>query len=83
MPRRHVDLRQFPYGLGYIIAIVVVALALFLAWQESKGHAAPLWWDDYIVPAIYWSSPFLVVIAIAYRMRQRRKRGQMVDSNGT
>jgi hypothetical protein len=82
MPRRHIDLRQLPYGLGYLIAIVVVALTLFLAWQNSKGYSAPLWWDQYIVPTIYWSSPFLVVIAILHRVRQWRTRDKREDSPG-
>ncbi len=47
--RQRVDLRRLPYGAGYLIALVVVAVVLYLA----------------------------------YRVRQQRKRRQMDDSSGT
>jgi len=81
--RQRVDLRRLPYGAGYLIALVVVAVVLYLAYRASAGEEAPAWWAGYAVPAIYWSSPFLVAIAIAYRVRQQRKRRQMDDSSGT
>ena len=79
MPRIRLDLRQLPHRLGYLIAIAVVAVTLLIAQQVSKGHAAPLWWDDFVVPTIYWSSPLLVAIAIAYRVYRTRRRRQLIQ----
>jgi len=67
--------------LGYLVALAVVALVIFLAWQVSQGRPTPSWWGHYVVPAIYWSSPFLVALAIVRRI-QRGRRRQMEDKSG-
>ncbi|MDA8128531.1 MAG: hypothetical protein M0Z73_07540 [Betaproteobacteria bacterium] len=72
--RLRVDLRRMRHGTGYLIALGVVGAVLYLAWHVSRGQQAPDWWTTYAVPAIYWSSPFLIAIAIAVRVREMRRR---------
>jgi hypothetical protein len=76
-PRRHVDVRRLPHGLGYVIALGVVAFAIGLAWLASRGEPGPAWWDRYASPAILWISPIafaLLVWRYARRMQRREKR---------
>ena len=72
-PRRRIDLRRLPHGLGYAIAVAVTAAVLWLASLVSRGQPGPEWWSRYAAPAIYWSSPFLLAIVIVrYVLRIRR-----------
>ena len=73
-PRKRIDLRELPYGLGYLVAAAVMFLIALVAWQVSRGSETPDWWRHYIIPIIYWSSPFLVALAIFFRIRRRRAR---------
>ena len=74
--RRRVDVRRLPHGLGYVIALAVVAVVIALAWLASRDDpAAPDWWTRYASPAILYSSPVLVaLLAIRYARRLRRRR---------
>ena len=72
-PRRRVDIRRLPYGLGYLLAVAVVALVLVLASRASAGRPAPAWWGRYATPAIYYASPLLLAVGIAARVRARRR----------
>jgi len=73
MSRQRIDLRRFRYGLGYLLALAVALLVVLLAHRASAGRDAPAWWMDYAVPAIYWSSPFLVALVILLRLRRRQR----------
>lgn len=75
-PRRQVDIRRLPHGLGYVMALAVVAFVIALAWLASREDpAAPEWWSRYASPAILWSSPILVLLlVIRYVDRMRRRR---------
>jgi hypothetical protein len=77
--RRRIDLRQLPFGLGYMIAGAVSLLVILAAWHASRGSETPGWWESYAVPILYWSSPILVLLAILARLR-RRRRAQGRDS---
>jgi hypothetical protein len=72
-PRRRVDLRKLPYGLGYIISIAVVVFVIALAWLSSRNKPAPAWWTHGASPIIYWTSPLLIVVLIAYYIRRSRR----------
>ena len=77
--RRRINLRELPYGLGYVIAVVVSLVIILTAWHVSRGTETPPWWQSYVVPAIYWSSPLLVFLAIFFRIRRRRARRSDAD----
>ena len=75
-PRRRVDIRRLPYGLGYVISLSVVAFVIGLAWLASRGDPAPAWWAGYASPAILWISPVAFVLLVwryVHRLRDRDK----------
>jgi hypothetical protein len=75
-PRRRVDLRGLPHGLGYVIALAVVVFVIGLAWLASRGGPAPAWWDRYASPAILWISPVAFVLLVwryVHRLRSKEK----------
>ncbi len=75
-PRRRVDLRRLPYGLGSVIALAVVVVGVGLAWLASRGDPAPAWWDRYASPAILWISPVAFVLLVwryVHRLRSKEK----------
>lgn len=76
---RRVDLRRLPHGLGYGIALLVAIAVIALAYAVSLGNPAPKWWWDYAVPVVYWSSPFLVLVAIIARIRRRNHDRNRTD----
>lgn len=74
-PRRRVDIRRLPYGLGYVIALAVVVFVVALAWFASRDNpSAPDWWTRYASPAILWSSPILVVLLVIRYVRRLGRR---------
>ncbi len=73
-PRRQVDIRRLPHGLGYILALAVVAFVIGLAWLASRDEPSPDWWGRYAAPAILWISPVAFVLLVwRYVRRLRRK----------
>ena len=75
-PRRRVDIRRLPYGLGYVISLSMVAFVIALAWLASRGDPAPAWWEGYASPAILWISPVAFVLLVwryVHRLRDRDK----------
>lgn len=78
VPRRRVDIRRLPYGLGYVIALAVVAVVVGLAWLAASDQPAPDWWERFASPAILWVSPALFVLLVwrwVRRLRGRRDGG--------
>jgi hypothetical protein len=73
-PRRRVDLRRLPHGLGYVISLAVVAFVIGLAWLASRGEPAPAWWDRYASPAILWISPVAFAFLVWRYVRRLRDK---------
>jgi hypothetical protein len=71
--RRRINLRDLPYGLGYVIAAMVMLCVILVAWHVSRGSETPEWFQRYVIPALYWSSPVLVFFAIFFRIGRRRR----------
>ena len=73
-PRRRVDIRRLPYGLGYVISLAMVAFVIALAWLASRADPAPAWWDRYASPAILWISPIAFVLLVWRCVRRLRDK---------
>jgi hypothetical protein len=75
-PRRRVDVRRLPYGLGYVVSLAVVAFVIGLAWLASRDDPAPAWWDSYASPAILWISPIAFVLLVWRYVRRLQRKGK-------
>jgi hypothetical protein len=60
LPRRRVDLHRLPVRLQYLIAIVVAAAVMWLAWSLRATQPGPAWMKTVVLPI--WTDVGLAVL---------------------
>lgn len=67
------DLRRLPSPWRYVVALMVMAPIMWLAWHLGKNRPRPYWLEHYLIPFLGWCYIALAVRWLVLKIIRRRK----------
>lgn len=73
LPDHRIDLRRLPAPWRYLLALLVMAPIVWLAWHIGKDRPRPYWLEHYLIPFLAWCYIALAVRWVILKIIRRRK----------